>query len=90
MANLSSLDPSGPEKIKIGISTCLLGQKVRYDGNHSHDRYLTQTLGLFVDYVPVCPEVECGMPVPREAVRLMGDPECPGWSPRRPVRIKPG
>lgn len=63
--------------IKIGISTCLLGKKVRYDGNHSHDRYLTQTLSLFVKYVPVCPEVECGMPTPREAVRLVGDPENP-------------
>nr|WP_321400503.1 DUF523 and DUF1722 domain-containing protein [uncultured Desulfobacter sp.] len=64
-------------KIKIGASTCLLGEKVGYDGNHSHDRYLTQTLSLFVDYVPVCPEVECGMPIPREAVRLVGDPAAP-------------
>ncbi|WP_321418150.1 DUF523 domain-containing protein [uncultured Desulfobacter sp.] len=48
-----------------------------YDGNHSHDRYLTQTLSLFVDYVPVCPEVECGMPIPRESVRLVGDPAAP-------------
>ncbi|MCG8616738.1 MAG: DUF523 and DUF1722 domain-containing protein [Desulfobacterales bacterium] len=64
-------------KIKIGISTCLLGEKVRYDGNHSHDRFLTQTLGMFAEYVPVCPEVECGMPTPREAVRLVGDPACP-------------
>jgi len=64
-------------KIKIGISTCLLGRKVRYDGNHSHDRYLTQTLGMFTEYVPVCPEVECGMPTPREAVRLRGNPESP-------------
>lgn len=71
--------PAGqqPEKVKIGISTCLLGRKVRYDGNHSHDRYLTQTLSMFVDYVPVCPEVECGMPIPREAVRLTGDPADP-------------
>ncbi|MCG8553421.1 MAG: DUF523 and DUF1722 domain-containing protein [Desulfobacterales bacterium] len=64
-------------KIKIGASTCLLGEKVSYDGNHRHDRYLTQTLSLFVDYVPVCPEVECGMPIPREAVRLVGDPAAP-------------
>ncbi|MCG8685636.1 MAG: DUF523 and DUF1722 domain-containing protein [Desulfobacterales bacterium] len=65
------------EKIKIGVSTCLLGKKVRYDGNHSHDRYITQTLGLFAQWVQVCPEVECGMPTPREAVRLVGDPACP-------------
>jgi len=58
--------------IKIGISSCLLGKKVRYDGGHSHDRFLTQTLGLFAEYVSVCPEVECGMPTPREAVRLVG------------------
>ena len=69
--------PEPPKKVKIGISTCLLGCKVRYDGNHSHDRYLTQTLSLFADYVPVCPEVECGMPTPREAVRLAGDAAAP-------------
>ncbi len=63
--------------IKIGISSCLLGNKVRYDGGHSHDRFLTQTLGLFAEYVPVCPEVECGMPTPREAVRLVGPTENP-------------
>ncbi len=63
--------------IKIGISSCLLGNKVRYDGGHSHDRFLTQTLGLYAAYVPVCPEVECGMPIPREAVRLAGDPDSP-------------
>lgn len=63
--------------IKIGISSCLLGNKVRYDGGHSHDRFLTQTLGLFANYVPVCPEVECGMSTPREAVRLVGPPENP-------------
>ncbi len=63
--------------IKIGISSCLLGNKVRYDGGHSHDRFLTQTLGLFAEYVPVCPEVECGMSIPREAVRLVGTPEDP-------------
>jgi len=63
--------------IKIGVSSCLLGNKVRYDGGHSHDRFLTQTLGLFAEYVPICPEVECGMPTPREAVRLVGSPENP-------------
>lgn len=65
------------EPIKIGISSCLMGNKVRYDGGHSHDRFLTQTLGLFAEYVPVCPEVECGMPTPREALRLVGDLENP-------------
>jgi len=63
--------------IRLGISACLLGQTVRYDGGHKLDRFLTETLGQFVEYVPVCPEVECGMPVPRESMRLEGDPESP-------------
>ncbi|HEY3277249.1 MAG TPA: DUF523 and DUF1722 domain-containing protein [Syntrophorhabdaceae bacterium] len=65
------------EKIKIGISTCLLGEKVRYDGGHKLDRYITETLGQYFDYVPVCPEVEYGLPIPREALRLVGDPVSP-------------
>jgi uncharacterized protein YbgA (DUF1722 family)/uncharacterized protein YbbK (DUF523 family) len=65
------------EKIKLGISTCLLGEKVRYDGGHNLDRFLTDTLGKFVEYVPVCPEVECGLPVPREPMHLEGDPGSP-------------
>jgi len=64
-------------RIRLGISSCLLGEKVRYDGGHKLDRYLTDTLGLYVEYVPVCPEKECGLPVPREAMRLVGDPEKP-------------
>jgi len=63
--------------IRLGISTCLLGQKVRYDGGHKLDRFLTDTLGQYVEYVPVCPEVECGFGIPREAFRLVGDPESP-------------
>jgi uncharacterized protein YbgA (DUF1722 family)/uncharacterized protein YbbK (DUF523 family) len=55
----------------------LLGENVRYDGGHKLDRFLTDTLGQYVDYVPVCPEVECGFGVPREALRLVGDPESP-------------
>jgi len=62
------------DRPRIGISTCLLGEKVRWDGGHRHDRYLTGTLGNFVEYVPVCPEVECGYPVPREPFHLKGDP----------------
>jgi len=63
--------------IKLGISACLLGQNVRYDGGHQHDRFLTDTLGRFVTYVPVCPEVECGLSVPREAMRLVGTVDAP-------------
>jgi uncharacterized protein YbgA (DUF1722 family)/uncharacterized protein YbbK (DUF523 family) len=63
--------------LKIGISRCLLGDNVRYDGGHSHDHFLTDTLGQHVSYLPVCPEVECGMPIPREAMRLVGDGNAP-------------
>jgi len=65
------------EKIKLGISTCLLGENVRYDGGHKLDRFLTDTLGQYFDYVPVCPEVECGLPVPRESMHLEGNPDSP-------------
>jgi uncharacterized protein YbgA (DUF1722 family)/uncharacterized protein YbbK (DUF523 family) len=57
-------------RIRIGISACLLGENVRYDGGHKHDRYLTQTLGQHFDWVPVCPEVEFGLGTPREPIRL--------------------
>jgi len=63
--------------IRIGVSACLLGQKVRYNGGHARDHFLTGTLGRFVEYVPVCPEVECGLGVPRESMRLEGDPDNP-------------
>jgi len=65
------------EKPRIGISTCLLGESVRYDGGHKRDRFLTDTLGRYVQWVPVCPEVECGLPVPRESMHLEGDPLSP-------------
>ena len=65
------------ENIRIGISACLLGEKVRFDGGHKLDHYLKETLGSFVEWVPVCPEVECGLPIPREAMHLVGDPESP-------------
>jgi uncharacterized protein YbbK (DUF523 family) len=68
---------SAMEKIRIGISACLLGENVRYDGGHRHDPYLTDTLGRYFAWVPVCPEVEYGLGVPREAMRLEGDPEAP-------------
>ncbi len=65
------------EKIKIGISSCLLGNKVRWDGGHQRDGYLTDTLGRYVEWVPVCPEAELGLGIPRETLRLVGDPEKP-------------
>jgi uncharacterized protein YbgA (DUF1722 family)/uncharacterized protein YbbK (DUF523 family) len=90
--------------IRIGISACLLGEKVRYDGGHKRDRYLTDTLGQYVAYVPVCPEVEAGFGIPRESMQLRGDPEAPrlvtnrsekdltekmlGWAIRRVVELE--
>lgn len=65
------------EKIRLGISSCLLGAKVRFDGGHKLDRFLTETLGSYVEYVPVCPEVEVGLPTPRDSLRLTGAPESP-------------
>ena len=65
------------KKFGLGISACLLGQEVRFDGGHQLDRFITDTLGRYVEFVPVCPEVECGLGVPREAMRLVGDPEAP-------------
>jgi uncharacterized protein YbgA (DUF1722 family)/uncharacterized protein YbbK (DUF523 family) len=64
-------DKAQPRTIRIGISMCLLGEKVRYDGGHKHDRFLTDTLGEFFEWVPVCPEVEVGMGTPREAIQLV-------------------
>jgi uncharacterized protein YbbK (DUF523 family) len=63
--------------VRIGISSCLLGEKVRFDGGHRLDRFLKDTLGQHVDYFPVCPEVECGLGVPRESMHLAGNPEYP-------------
>jgi uncharacterized protein YbbK (DUF523 family) len=65
------------EKIRLGISACLLGETVRYDGGHKLDRFLTDTLGHYVQYVPVCPEVESGLGVPREPMHLEGNPDSP-------------
>lgn len=65
------------EKIRLGISACLLGERVRYDGGHALDPFLRDTLGAYIQYVPVCPEAECGFGVPRETLRLAGDPKRP-------------
>jgi uncharacterized protein YbgA (DUF1722 family)/uncharacterized protein YbbK (DUF523 family) len=65
------------EKIRLGVSACLLGETVRYDGGHKLDHFLINTLGQYVQYVSVCPEVECGLPIPREAMHLEGDPSSP-------------
>ena len=77
--------------IRVGVSSCLLGEHVRYDGGHKHDRYITDTLGRYFSFVPVCPEVGCGMPIPREAMRLEGDPAHPRLvTNKKPVSTRPG
>jgi uncharacterized protein YbgA (DUF1722 family)/uncharacterized protein YbbK (DUF523 family) len=63
--------------LRIGVSSCLLGREVRYDGGHKHDRFLTDILGRHVRWVPVCPELELGLGVPREAIRLEGATAAP-------------
>jgi len=65
------------EKIKIGISSCLLGQKVRYDGGHKLDGFLSDTLGQHFNVIPICPETECGLGIPRETMRLTGKRDAP-------------
>lgn len=63
--------------IHIGISSCLLGERVRYDGGHKLNTFIKETLGRFFEFVPVCPEMGIGMGVPREPVRLTGDLQRP-------------
>src|SRR4051794_41943194 len=61
---------SEPPKLRLGISACLLGQEVRYNGGHKRDAFLTDTFGRYVEWVAVCPEVEVGMGTPRPPIRL--------------------
>jgi uncharacterized protein YbbK (DUF523 family)/uncharacterized protein YbgA (DUF1722 family) len=65
--------PGAERPIRIGISSCLLGNPVRFDGGHKRDRFVTEVLGRFVEWVPVCPEVELGMGTPRPPLRLVRD-----------------
>ena len=66
-----------PEKIRLGVSACLLGKPVRFDGGHKRDPFLVDTLGPFVEWVPVCPEVEIGLSTPRDTLRLVGAEDAP-------------
>ena len=60
-----------PDRIRVGVSRCLLGDRVRYDGQHKRDRYVSDVLGGYFDFVTVCPEVEIGLPIPRPPIRLV-------------------
>ncbi len=65
------IESADARTLRIGVSSCVIGEEVRWNGGHSRQRYLTDILGPFVEYVPVCPEVEVGMGVPRPTVRLV-------------------
>jgi uncharacterized protein YbbK (DUF523 family)/uncharacterized protein YbgA (DUF1722 family) len=68
---VSAAAPAEERPIRLGVSSCLLGNEVRFDGGHQRDRFVTDLLGGFVEWVPVCPEVEVGMGIPRPALRLV-------------------
>jgi uncharacterized protein YbbK (DUF523 family) len=74
MVNEPPLPPARP---RIAVSACLLGRPTRYDGNHRLDRRIVEELGALFEWVPLCPEVELGLGVPREPMQLEGDPEAP-------------
>jgi uncharacterized protein YbgA (DUF1722 family)/uncharacterized protein YbbK (DUF523 family) len=74
---MPSASATTPPPIRIGISSCLLGEKVRFDSGHKRDPFIVDTLGQFFHWVPVCPEMEIGLGTPRETLRLVGEPEAP-------------
>lgn len=74
---MTTWSPTISSPVRIGISSCLLGEQVRFDGGHKRDAYIVSTLGTFFDWVPVCPEMELGLGTPRESLRLLGPPEAP-------------
>ena len=69
--------PAEPRRLRIGVSACLLGQEVRYNGGHKRDAFLTDLFGRYVEWVPVCPEVEIGLGTPRPPIRLERQGEDP-------------
>lgn len=64
-------------RIRLLVSACLLGEKVRYDGGHKYDAFVVEVLGRFVEWVRVCPEADCGLATPRPSMHLVGDPASP-------------
>lgn len=65
------------QKLRLGVSACLLGEHVRWNGGHKRDALLVDVLGRSVEWVPVCPEVELGLGVPRDPIRLVGHADHP-------------
>jgi len=66
----SSTEAEARKPLRLGVSACLLGESVRFDGGHKRDRFLSDILGAYAEFVPICPEVEMGLPTPRPAIRL--------------------
>ncbi|MGD0828068.1 MAG: DUF523 and DUF1722 domain-containing protein [Desulfobaccales bacterium] len=77
MARRPETQNSKLDHIRLGLSACLGGEKVRYDGGHRLEPLISGTLGQYLEFTPVCPEVECGLGVPREPMRLVGRPDAP-------------
>ncbi|MHC4957680.1 MAG: YbgA family protein [Planctomycetota bacterium] len=65
------------KRLRLGVSSCLLGEKVRFNGDHKRDRFVTDVLSKYIEWVPVCPEMEMGLGAPRESMRLVGNAEDP-------------
>ena len=63
------------DRPRVGISSCVLGEPVRFDGGHKRSQFVTSSLGKYVDFIPVCPEMEVGMGTPRPTLRLIHDKE---------------
>ncbi|WP_068829811.1 YbgA family protein [Pseudomonas sp. BMS12] len=68
---------TAPALLKLGISACLLGAPVRYNGGHKESRLCSHTLAEHFEFVPLCPEAAIGLGIPREPIRLVGDPAAP-------------
>ncbi|GII81786.1 hypothetical protein Sru01_67680 [Sphaerisporangium rufum] len=77
---------AGHPRPRVGVSSCLLGEPVRFNGGHSRDRFAAGALAGYVDWVPVCPEMEIGLGTPRETLRLESSPEGPRLVARRSGR----
>jgi uncharacterized protein YbgA (DUF1722 family)/uncharacterized protein YbbK (DUF523 family) len=69
--------PAKPGRVRVLVSACLLGERVRYDGQHKYDPFVVEVLGRFVDWERVCPEADSGMAIPRPAMHLVGDARAP-------------
>ncbi len=75
--NVSMESSDIPPRPRVGISRCLLGERVRYDGEHKNTPVIAKDLGPHFQWILVCPEVECGLAIPRETLKMIGTPATP-------------